>query len=225
MRSCLLVLLSSAVLFAQAGRWEGTVKMPDREIPVVIDLDQKGAAWIGSINVGPMNGLPLTAIKISGKDVSFQIDGPPGTPGFSGKIQADNQVMAGQMSAAGNSAPFSVKRTGDARVDVPAPSTALSKEVLGTWKGEISSGGQTLHLVLELGTGPDGIGTAKITSIDQGNTTVPATTVTQKDSHLHFEIKPLSGVYDGEVNAANSEITGTWAQGPAPAALKFVKSK
>ncbi len=224
MKTLLLTLISAAVVFAQAGHWEGSLKLPDREVPLIVDLDKAAGGWIGSMSSGPMTGLPLGDIKATATDVSFTISGAPGSPTFTGKLAADGQSLSGEATMGGNSVPFSMKRSGDAKVDVPAPSTPLGKELQGSWNGEISAGGQTLHLMLEMSNGANGTGVASVTSIDQGNVKLPVTTVTQKDNHLHFEVKQIVGTYDGDLNAAKTEIAGTWTQGGSPVPLKFVKA-
>jgi hypothetical protein len=34
---------------AMSGRWEGTARIPDDELTVVVDLAQENGAWVGSI--------------------------------------------------------------------------------------------------------------------------------------------------------------------------------
>jgi hypothetical protein len=218
-----IALMGATSVLAQAGHWEGKITTPNREVPIVIDLDKAAGVWIGSMTTGPMAGLPLGDIKATATEVSFAIAGAPGSPAFAGKIAADGTSITGQAVMGGGSVPFTAQRTGDAKVDRPAPSTPVSKELEGTWNGDLVAGGQTLHLILAISTGPDGLGAVNITSVDQGNVTIPATTVTQKDSHFHIEIKQLMGTYEGDVNASKTEINGSWTQGPSPLPLKFVK--
>ena len=218
-----IAIISAGTLLGQAGHWDGKITLPDREVPIVVDLDQQAGKWVGSMSTGPMSGLPLGDIKVAGSDVSFTISGAPGSPNFTGKLAADGQSMTGQATMGGNSVPFTAKRSGDAKVELPPPSSAISKELEGTWNGELNANGQTLHLVLNISSGAAGLGSATVTSVDQGNANLPVTTITQKDAHLHFEIKQIAGNYEGDLNAAKTELNGTWTQGPAPMPLKFVK--
>ena len=39
---------------AMSGRWEGTARVPDYELTVIVDLAQENGAWVGSIIIpGP----------------------------------------------------------------------------------------------------------------------------------------------------------------------------
>ena len=47
---------------AMSGRWEGTARIPDDELTVVVDLAQENGAWVGSIIIPGLGvkGAPLT---------------------------------------------------------------------------------------------------------------------------------------------------------------------
>ena len=65
---------------AMSGRWEGTARIPDDELTVVIDLAQENGAWVGSIIIPGLGikGTALTDIKVQAPDVSFAVKGPVG---------------------------------------------------------------------------------------------------------------------------------------------------
>src|SRR5215216_2376729 len=65
---------------AISGRWEGTARIPDDELTVVVDLAQQNGVWVGSIIIPGfgVKGMPLTDIKVQSSDVSFVFKGPLG---------------------------------------------------------------------------------------------------------------------------------------------------
>src|SRR5215472_10525490 len=79
------VLIVAAVLPCRAedaisGRWEGSARIPDDELTVIVDLAQQNSAWVGSIIIPGLGvkGTPLTDIKVQSPDVSFAVKGALG---------------------------------------------------------------------------------------------------------------------------------------------------
>lgn len=86
--------------------------------------------------------------------------------------------------------------------------------LVGTWKGLIDAGSVKLHLVLKLAKSPDGGYKAVVNSPDQsGDLDLIVDTVELKGSTFRFEMRDLSAVYEGTVNADGTEIIGRWTQG------------
>jgi len=65
---------------AMSGRWEGTARVPDYELTVIVDLAQENGAWVGSIIIPGLGvkGTPLTDIKVQSPDVNFAVKGSLG---------------------------------------------------------------------------------------------------------------------------------------------------
>src|SRR6476660_6618731 len=95
-----------------AGRWEGTVKIPSRELVLVVDLAAGGGdsgGWQGSITVPELGikGAPLTDIAVKSDDVVFSIktalaDQRAGPAKFNAHFIGDGQ-LSGNFEQAGNS--------------------------------------------------------------------------------------------------------------------------
>jgi len=111
----LLLISADSVLASSsspAGRWEGSVSLPGTKLEVQIDLEQKEQQWTGDITI-PAQGardLALTAIRVDGPKVSFQISGVPGTPAFTGTLAADGTAISGDFTQGGQTFPFELKR-------------------------------------------------------------------------------------------------------------------
>jgi hypothetical protein len=54
--------------------------------------------------------------------------------------------------------------------------------------------------------------TATVDSADEGVAALPVDSITVNGSKLKFEIKIIAGVYEGQIAADSSRITGTWSQ-------------
>jgi hypothetical protein len=94
---------------------------------------------------------------------------------------------------------------------------ANAQEVVGDWQGTLKAGGAELRLALHITKGDGGELKATMDSIDQGANGIPASAITLKGSQLNFTVEAWHGTYEGKVNAAGTEIDGTWSQGqPLP---------
>jgi hypothetical protein len=97
-----------------AGHWEGAVSAGDQTVPVVFDLTTHKDGLGGTFSGGPENikDLPLTSVTL--KDRTLRIVVPGGDAGeavFEGTIAEDGLTLKGDVLFAGQSYPFSVKRT------------------------------------------------------------------------------------------------------------------
>jgi murein DD-endopeptidase len=86
----------------------------------------------------------------------------------------------------------------------------------GTWKGELGGGSAKLHIVMTITKLASGAFGGQLVSVDQG-TTLPMENITVKDDAVRFEVKTVGGVYEGNLNAARTEVVGTWIQSGVPA--------
>jgi len=134
--------LASQAAPTVAGRWEGRVEIPGREMPIVVDLapDASGA-WSGSIVIPGLDvkGAPLGNIVVTGAAVRFDIGdalgAAPNRAAFEARLNGDGR-MVGKMLQAGNVARFALQKTGPAQVEFPRRSTPVAPELEGQWSGD-----------------------------------------------------------------------------------------
>jgi pimeloyl-ACP methyl ester carboxylesterase len=89
---------------------------------------------------------------------------------------------------------------------------------MGEWQGMIAK----LHLILKIEQAADGSFTAKLTSVDQGNVTVPVDTVSLGSTGgLLLEMKSIGAAYEAKLSDDGSELVGTWRQGANSVPLSF----
>jgi hypothetical protein len=225
--------MTLAVLFAGLataqtgleGHWDGALQLPDREMPISVDLAKNAKGdWIASFGVPPqkLKAIPVSNIAVDGKSVKFQVTGIPGTPAFSCTLGEPEQMKC-EVAGPQGAVPAKLKRTGAANVELPTVSPAVSKELEGDWEGAIETPGGPLRLVLHLVNQPDKTVKATVDSPMQNATGLALSAVTQSESTLEFRLPLVSGSFKGTINKAMTEIAGEWSQGSSIAPLKFTR--
>jgi len=212
--ACLLYLTSAqAETTAGAGHWQGSIQLPDKELTIEVDLAQNPRGeWVGTIDIPPqgLKGFPLSDIAVKGNSISFAMKGVPGDPKFDGKLSTGGKTISGGFTQAGASLSFSLKRTGDAVIETPPKSTAITKEMEGRWEGALDVNGNLLRLRLSLTNQEDGTAAGTMISVDQGGGEIPITTIIQNGANLKLEVKTIQGSYDGDLT--NGVLAGHWVQ-------------
>jgi len=224
-----LFLLPAAPLAAQSaadpsGHWEGAIQAPNMEVRFEIDLAKNSKGELAGSFGQPaenLRGLPLANFAMDGRSIDFQIKGSAaGQRTFKGALSADGASMSGDFSQAGFTVPFSLTRTGDARVDTPARNASIGKELEGTWNGTVDVNGLQRRLVLTLANQPDGAATGNVLNVDEG-LEIPISAITQKGSSVTLDVKAVGGSFSGALNAEGTELVGTLTQGSAVEPVTF----
>jgi pimeloyl-ACP methyl ester carboxylesterase len=95
----------------------------------------------------------------------------------------------------------------------PADSKKSAPPIVGDWQGTLHAGAQQLHLVLHISESPEGALKATLDSVDQNANGIAIDKISFQDGNLSFTSTAVHGSYEGKLNAASAEITGTWTQG------------
>lgn len=236
-RRCLLAVLVMGVASAQdaplpSGHWEGSLKVPNQDIPVTIDLYQDAKqVWTGHMAInapGAPKEIPISKVTINADAVGFSISMGPQPMDFRGKMDAAQKALNATAALPnGQEIAFALKMTGPAQKLAPSVNTPISKELEGSWSGELvppgAPAGVKLRLTLDLSNGLDGKGIGVMTSVDQGNTKFTVGQLTQQGKDLSFEIRQIGGSFKGTANEANTEIKGSWSQGQGTMELTLRK--
>lgn len=222
--------LGTAALFAvtlvcraaepAAARWEGNVQIPGRELKLIIDLALDSAGgWTGSAIVPGfgVKGAPLVDIAVMNSNVSFRLKGALGEPKLTGRL-TDNGVFMGEFEQAGNTAPFTLQKTGPPQVDLPRRGTPVRHEMEGEWKGVMDLYGYPINVTLTLAN-QAGIATAQFHIIGKRENTVKLDRVIEENDNLTVESLETGIVYDGRFRVAANNINGVYRQGPYEAPL------
>ena len=204
-----------------AGRWEGSIRIPEREFNLIVDLSQNTAQnWTGSIIIPGLGvkGAPLTDLAVSDAGISFTIRGAlaserTGLAKFKGHL-ANAGTLTGDFLQAGNSAPFELKKAGPPQVELPPKSTAISKELVGDWKGEYEMDGYLRHVTLTLSNQDSGAAKAELVVVGKRTTNAPIDLVTYENGFLTITSHEIGISYEGRLEKSNDAINGTFTLGP-----------
>jgi hypothetical protein len=209
-----------------AGHWEGAIHAPNMEVPIEIDLAKNGNGDLSGTFTGQnVKALPLAAFSIDGRSVGFQIKGSaPADRVFKGAFSADGTSIAGEYSQGGYSVPFNVTRKGDARIEAPATSAAISKSLEGTWNGTLNINGEQRTLVLTLTNQPDGTAVGHFVNVEEA-LEIPIATITQTLSTVTLDVKAVGGSYSGTLNPEGTELVGTLTQGSGALPLTLKRAQ
>ena len=227
-----LLLSRASSLFAQpapdpTGHWEGTLRAPNMELKVEIDLARNGQGnFFGTFGqpAQGVKGLPLASVDVGASKVRFVVKGGPDAATFDGTLAADGTTISGEVSQSGFTIPMQLARTGDARF-VPAPtSAAIGRELEGTWHGTLDVNGASMRLIVKMANRPDGTATGTVVSPDGSGVEIPIG-MTQKASSVTIEVPSLSASFVAVLNDSGTELTGTWTQRDASLPLTLSRAK
>jgi hypothetical protein len=209
-------------LMAQAGHWEGTVQTPGGDLAIEIDLAQSGGGWIGTISIPAQNtkGLALIDVQVKDNVVTFGIKAP-GDPRIRGTVAKDGGTMGAELTQSGMNMAFSLKRTGEAKIEKPVQNPSLSTDLEGTWEGTLDAGGRTLRLRFVL-SNQAGAGTGAIVSLDQGNVEIPIAKISRTDAKVTMDVPVVGGGFVGELK--DGKLSGQWSQGGGSLPLTLTKA-
>jgi hypothetical protein len=214
-----------------AGRWEGTVAIADREVPVAIDLapSADGQGWVGSVVLSGLGvkGAPLSEVSVAPPRVSFALASPLGENGLNAKFELQLEAlerMSGTLAHAGRSSPLALRRTGEAQVDLPPASTAVVAGAVGEWQGGYELFGYPRKVTLRL---ENQAHAARATFVIEGkrHNELPVDLVRQEGETL-FVVSTTSGIrYEGRLSPAGDEIAGVLLQGPLEVPLTLRRAQ
>ncbi|MBZ5557465.1 MAG: hypothetical protein LAO77_09360 [Acidobacteriia bacterium] len=201
-----------------SGHWQGKIETPGMDLNIEVDLAKNGAgALIGTVAIPAehVKGLPLAKLVVEGRTVTF---GAREDQTLTGDLSDDGKTMSGTFSVAGATVPFLLTREGDAKIDPPARSAAIGKDLEGTWTTTVESTGN--RVALKLTNHPDGTATGSLINLSEGGLEIPMR-ITQTGSSVTLETTVVAGTFSGTLNAAATELAGTWSEGPVSKPVTF----
>jgi hypothetical protein len=218
-RAILTVLVAVHVLACSAaqspeGRWEGVILIPDRELPFVVDLARdRGGAWAGSIIIPGLGikGAALSNIAVTDTGMTFAVAGSlastkHGPASFVARLAQDS--IAGQMSQAGNTAEFLLRRMGPAQVEPPPRSTPVRVDLEDRWTGEFELGGYPRHVTITFENRADTGATARFVIVGKQTTLVPVDLVIQDGDFVKLESATTRITFEGRYVRDTGQIRG-----------------
>jgi hypothetical protein len=207
---------------AISGRWEGTARVPDDELTVVVDLAQENGAWVGSIIIPGLGlkGVPLTDVKVQPPEVNFAVKGPLGIQ-LKLRLDADKK-MAGNFEQAGNRAPATLQKMGPPQAEYPPRNTPVAKELEGEWKGDYEMLGYTRHVSIKFANHPEGA-TADFVVIGRKRNVLLVDLVTQEGDLVTVDSHEMGFSFEGRLR--NGKLTGVIRQAAIEMPLVLERAK
>jgi hypothetical protein len=210
-----------------SGHWEGTLKVPQIELRVEIDLARDNQGVFSGTFSQPaqgVKGLPLSSVTVEASAVRFIVKGGPEPATFDGALSADGTSISGTVTQGGFTIPMNLSRTGDARIVRVPNSARIAKELEGTWNGTLDVNGVPMRLVVKMANQPDGTSSGTVISQDGSGVEI-AIGIVQQASTVTIDVPSVGASYVAVLNAAGTELAGTWTQGPSafPLTLKAAR--
>ena len=205
-----------------SGRWEGSARVPDDELTVIVDLVQQNGVWTGSIIMPGfgVKGTPLADIKVEAPDVNFAVKGPLGIK-MNLRLLEGNRLV-GNFEQAGNRAPITLQKTGPPQVEYPPRSTAVAKELEGEWKGDYEMLGYARHVSIKFANHPDGA-TADFIVVGRKHNVFPVDLVTQEGDLVTVDSHDMAFGFEGRLR--DGKLTGAIRQGAMETPLVLVRAR
>ncbi len=205
-----------------AGHWEaGITGDGSQRVQVSLDLTKTAKSeWIASMGLPSENktGLVVKEVAVNGKSVKFVA--------VDLMMAAFDLTLSPNGSMTGNIAsprlqPVEFKRTGQARVELPPSSPAVSKELEGDWEGSLKTPNGSARLVFHFKNQTDKTVTG--TFDDDTRTGLPLSNVKQTGQKVDFEAKVEHAKFQGSLNNESTELAGELTVGPTPTPLTLRK--
>jgi hypothetical protein len=205
-----------------SGRWEGTARVPDDELTVVVDLAQENGVWVGSVIIPGLGlkGAPLTEIKVQPLNVNFAVKGALGIE--LNLHLVSNNKLAGNFEQAGNRAPATLQKKGPPQVEYPPRNTPVAKELEGEWKGDYEMLGYTRHVSIKFANHPDGA-TADFVIVGRKHNVLPVDLVTQEGDLVTVDSHEMGFSFEGRLR--DGKLTGAIRQAAMETPLVLVRAK
>jgi hypothetical protein len=204
-----------------SGHWEGTLDAPSTPVAFQVDFARTGAGVLaGAITIPAQHiiGLPLTKVSVDGASITF---GAREDQLLAGEIEGAS--MSGTFTMGPMSIPFTLTRTGDAKLEPAPTSPRIGAELEGTWDGTLDDTAAAMHLRLTMTNQADGRATATMINLDEGGLQIPLA-ISRDASTITLESRAVPGTFTGTLNAAG-ELEGTFQQGAFSVPLTFRRSK
>lgn len=199
-----------------AGRWEGAIWIPGRELPLVVDLAPGATGgWTGSLIMPGfgLKGAPLSNIVVSSANVAFDLGGALRSPAhgpasFSARVTGDDR-MTGELHQGGNVAPFTLTKVGRAQVEAPMRSTAVRHDLEGAWAGRFMLGDYPRDVTITVENHAGAPATATFVVVGKQTTDLPVELVVEEGDFLRIESPANRVTFEGRFAMDRDEIAGS----------------
>jgi hypothetical protein len=205
-----------------AGHWEGAIHAPAEDIQVSVDLAFHGDGKLVGTFSNPgqrIAGYPLWSATVDGRSVKLDVKfSDAAVQSFEGELAADGKSMTGEFLISVHAVPFTLTRTGDAKIAAAPKSPAIDSALAGQWSASLDVGGKALPVLLTMTNHDDRSATGSWSS-GGGSATPIAIAYEGRSVELVSKVTPTT--YAGTLSADGAEISGTLTEGSSSMPLTF----
>ena len=202
------------------GRWEGSIRIPGRELALVVDLAPGTAGrWTGSLIIAGLGlkGAPLSNIVVGDTGVAFDLgavlqNSTYGPATFNARMTGDAS-MAGELRQAGNVAPFTLARVGRAQVEARPTSTPVRRDFEAAWTGQVMLGDYPRTVTITVVNHAGAAATATFKVVGKQVTDLAVDLVVEEGEFLRVESSANRVTFEGRFVKDRDEIGGSVALG------------
>jgi hypothetical protein len=182
---------------------------------MVLDIGKTPeGGWAGSA-IFPgfgVKGAQLGDLSVDASTVKFTVKGAMGDPRITAHL-GEGGTLAGTYEQAGSTLHLALKRVGEAQVDYPRQSTAIQKELEGSWEGALDIGTFKMRLGLKLANSDKGPATGQLLLRYAGDYAPPVEWISEERDNLELSIPAVNFGYEGRFDKASGEIRGVLRAG------------
>ena len=206
-----------------AGHWEGVLKTESSSIGLSLDLAQNAKSeWIASMGIPAQKatGLVVKDLVVNGNSVKLMaVELQMATLDLT---HADGK-LAGTFNGRRGALPIEFARTGEARVQLPASSPAVSKDLEGDWAGTMKTPGPEVEITVHFKNQPDNTVVATIDIPDRNAMGMPINDVKQTGDKVEFGLKIAQASFQGTLNKERGELNGQLGHGEHSTQVRLKK--
>jgi len=206
---------TAALCATPEGRWAGSVAVPGRELPLVVDLaPEPSGTWAGSFimpGLGIM-GAQLANIVVTVDGVTFdtgtRLTSDAYGPATFRAHLSPTGAMTGEMKQGGNTAPFSLVRSGVAQVDRAMRGTPVDPNLATTWTGDYEMGGYPRHVTIAFANHPEAAATATFVIVGKRRNELAVDLVSAEGDFVRIESQANQAAFEGRLAKEGGELKG-----------------
>jgi len=207
---------TKTALATMQGSWEGTLQANQAQLRLVLKIFKTNDTYRAVLDsIDQSATVPVS--RLSAHPNSLHAELPALGADYQAALNADGTEMSGTFKQLNQSFPLKLKRTTEA--DHIAETLASNEyaqrpdsDLQGAWEGTLNAGNAQLRLNLRIAEPTQGTFHAQMDSEDQGAKNLPVTSLTYKKPVVHFEMTAINGLFEGNLNDQDDQITGTWTQ-------------
>jgi hypothetical protein len=200
------------------GDWEGTLHIDKIALRLVFHFSKKADGGYSAMLDSPDQGgkdVPATSVSLSNSTV--RVDLSALSADYEGTLNPAGAELVGQFKQLGTSRPLILTRTERPTVvSGPLPAEAFARrpgsDLQGYWKGTLDTREAQLRVAFKISEPTKGTFAGVLDSLDQGARNIPLTTIAYTKPAVKIDVAGVGGHFEGELNAAGTEISGTWEQ-------------